>query len=323
MTRLRAHAPLRRPVLRPLAALPAFAAALLAALLAAGCTDRPVPRFDEARAFENLKAQVAFGPRNPGSEGHERCRAWMVEQLTAAGGRVTEQAFDDTVYGRAYRLTNVRARFGPDRGPWVVLGAHWDTRAMADMDPDPAKRAQPIPGANDGASGVAVLLEIARVMGETPPPIGVEVVFFDGEDMGEGGDIEGFCRGSRHYVRQLVHPRPILALVADLVGDKDLELHYEQNSFNAAPNIVERLWSGAAKVNAPAFIKGVRHNVYDDHAPFLEAGIPAVNVIDFDYPAWHTAGDDLTQVAPGSLGQVGRTFLWYLYANDWGVESPR
>ncbi len=297
---------------------PALAAAL--ALLATGCNDRPVPRFDEARAFEDLKAQVAFGPRNPGSEGHERCRAWMVERLTAAGGRVSEQAFDDTVYGRPYRLTNVRARFGPATGPWVVFGAHWDTRAIADMDPDPAKRMQPVLGANDGASGVAVLMEMARVMGEKPPPVGVELVFFDGEDMGEGGDVEGFCRGSRRYVRDLTHPRPILAIVADMVGDKDLELHYEQNSFNAAPNIVERLWTGAAKVNAPAFVKGVRHNVYDDHAPFLEAGIPAVDVIDFDYPAWHTAGDDLTQVAPGSLGQVGRTLLWYLYANDWGTD---
>jgi len=294
--------------------------ALAVALLGSGCNDRPVPPFDEARAFADLEAQVAFGPRNPGSPGHERCRAWLVERLTAAGGRVSEQAFDDTVYGAAYRLTNVRARFGPTTGPWMVFGAHWDTRRIADMDPDTTKRGQPIVGANDGASGVAVLLEMARVMGETPPPVGVELVFFDGEDLGEGGDVDGFCRGSRWYVKNLTHPRPQLAIVADLVGDKQLELHYEQNSFNAAPNIVERLWAGAAKVNAPAFIPGVRHNVYDDHAPFLEAGIPAVDVIDFDYPAWHTAGDDLTQVAPASLGQVGRTFLWYLYANDWGVQ---
>jgi len=298
-----------------------LAVVLVLAAGLSGCDERPVPAFDEARAFEDLKSQVAFGPRNPGSEGHERCRAFLVERLTAAGGRVSEQAFDDTVYGRPYRLTNVRARFGPDRGPWIVLGAHWDTRPTADMDPDPAKRAQPVLGANDGASGVAVLLEIARAMGQTPPPVGVEIVLFDGEDLGEGGDVEGFCRGSRHYVRHLTHPRPQLALIADLVGDKDLELHYEQNSFNAAPNIVERIWTGATKVKAPAFVKGVRHNVYDDHAPFLESGIPGINVIDFDYPAWHTTGDDLTQVSAGSLGQVGRTFLWYLYASDWGVAD--
>lgn len=280
-----------------------------------------MPRFDEARAFEDLKSQVAFGPRIPGTPAHDACRRWMVERLAASGGKVSEQAFADTVYGRPYRFTNVRARYGPVSGPWIVLGAHWDTRPFADQDPDTARRRLPVPGANDGASGVAVLLEVARALGETAPPVGVEIVLFDGEDLGEGGDVDGFCRGSRRYVRELAHPRPILALVADMVGDKDLELHYEQNSVNAAPNIVERLWTGAAKVNAPAFIKGVRHNVYDDHVPFIEAGIAAVNVIDFDYPAWHTAGDDLTQVAPGSLGQVGRTFLWYLYASDWGVET--
>jgi glutaminyl-peptide cyclotransferase len=292
-------------------------AGLVLALLVGGCNDRPVPRFDEARAFEDLKAQVAFGPRAPGTPGHDACRQWLVERLTAAGGKVGEQTFPDTVYGRPYRFTNVRARFGPATGPWIVLGAHWDTRPFADQDPDTAKRRLPVPGANDGASGVAVLLEVARALGETAPPVGVEIVLFDGEDLGEGGDVEGFCRGSRHYVRVLEHPRPQLVIVSDMVGDKDLELHYEQNSHNAARNIVERLWSGAAKVSAPAFKPDLRHNVYDDHAPFLEAGIPGVDIIDFDYPAWHTTGDDLTQVSAGSLGQVGRTLLWYVYTSEW------
>jgi glutaminyl-peptide cyclotransferase len=287
------------------------------ALLAPGCNDRPVPAFDEARAFADLEAQFAFGPRIPGSAGHDRCRQWMVDRLKESGGAVSEQAFDDTVYGRPYRFTNVRARYGPTSGPWIVLGAHWDTRPTADADPDTARRRLPVPGANDGASGVAVLLEVARVLGREAPPVGVEIVLFDGEDLGEGGDVEGFCRGSRHYVRALTHPRPQLALVVDMVGDRNLELYYEQNSLNAARNIVERLWSGAAKVNAPAFVAEPRHNVYDDHAPFIEAGIPGVDIIDFDYPAWHTTGDDLTQVSAGSLGQVGRTLLWYVYTSEW------
>jgi glutaminyl-peptide cyclotransferase len=304
-----------RPRIVPLAAV--LAATVAVATILAGCTDRRTPRFDEARAFADLTAQVGFGPRIPGTEGHDRCRAWVVERLAAAGGRVSEQAFDDTVYGKPYRFTNVRARFGPTSGPWIVLGAHWDTRPVADRDPDPAKRGQPVPGANDGASGVAVLLEVARALGETPPPVGVEIVMFDGEDLGEGGDVAGFCRGSRYYVSRLEHPRPLVAIVADMVGDADLDLYYEQNSHNAARNIVERLWSGAAKVGAKAFVPELRHNVYDDHAPFLEAGIPAVDIIDFDYPAWHTTEDDLTKVAPGSLGQVGRTLLWYVYTSEW------
>jgi Zn-dependent M28 family amino/carboxypeptidase len=161
---------------------------------------------------------------------------------------------------------------------------------------------------------------MARAFHAQPPPIGVELVFFDGEDLGRGGDVIGFCRGSRYYVRVLEHPQPALAIVLDMVGDKDLNLYYEANSRQAARNLVERLWAGAAQVNAPAFIAEERHNVYDDHAPFLEAGIPGIDVIDFDYKAWHTTGDDVTQVAAGSLGQVGRTMLKYVYSSE--AEAP-
>jgi Zn-dependent M28 family amino/carboxypeptidase len=296
----------------------ALAAALVLAL--AGCTDRTVPAFDEVRAFGDLKAQVALGPRVPGTPAHELCLKWIEAELAQAGATPVEQAFPDTVYGTAYRFTNVRARFGPTGGQWIVLGAHWDTRAVADQDPDTTKRAQPIPGANDGASGVAVLLGLARAFQKEPPQVGVELVFFDGEDLGKGGDVNGFCRGSRHYVKALEHPHPALAIVLDMVGDKDLGLYYEANSRQAAKNLVERLWAGAKRANAPAFIPEERHNVYDDHAPFLEAGIPGIDVIDFDYPAWHTTHDDVTQVSANSLGQVGRTVLEYVYTSEW--EAP-
>ncbi len=295
-------------------------AVALSAVLVSGCTDRRAPAFDEARAFEDLKAQVAFGPRVPGTRAHDQCRDWIAAKLKEAGGAPVLQEFPDTVFGKPYRFTNVRARFGPAGGAWIVLGAHWDSRPFADQDPDTAKRHLPVPGANDGGSGVAVLLELARVFRSEPPPVGVELVFFDGEDLGKGGDVNGYCRGSRYYVKALEHPRPSLAIVLDMVGDKDLDLYYEANSMQAAKNLVERLWAGARSAQAPAFIPEVRHNVYDDHVPFLEAGIPGIDVIDFDYPAWHTTGDDLSQVSPNSLGQVGRTVLQYVFTSEW--EGP-
>jgi Zn-dependent M28 family amino/carboxypeptidase len=293
-------------------------AALAVALALAGCRAQSTPAFDEARAFEDLRAQVAFGPRSPGSEGHARCRDWLVERLRAAGATSVDiQEFPDTVGGTAYRLSNVRARFGPAGARWILLGAHWDTRPWADRDPDSTKHKLPVLGANDGASGVAVLLEAARQFGRRPPPVGVEIVFFDGEDLGQGSDVSGFCRGSRYYVKQLEHPRPSVVVVLDMVGDKDLGIYYEQNSYNVAKNIVEHIWDGAAKVGATGFHAEPRHNVYDDHAPFIEAGIPGVDVIDFDYPAWHTTADSLDQVSAQSLGQVGRTVLWYVYGSEW------
>jgi hypothetical protein len=287
-------------------------------LALAGCTDRTAPSFDEARAFEDLKTQVAFGPRIPGTPAHEQCKDWMVARFKEAGATPVEQTFPDTVYGKPYTFTNVRARFGPKTGTWIVIGAHWDTRPYADQDPDTSKHNQPVPGANDGASGVAVLTELARVFGKEPPPVGVELVCFDGEDLGIGGDVQGFCRGSRAYVRMLEHPRPALAIVLDMVGDKDLNLYYEVNSRASAKNLVDRLWMLAKASDAPAFIPEERHNVYDDHAPFLEAGIPGIDVIDFDYKAWHTTGDDVSQVSGKSLGQVGRTVLRYVYTSEWG-----
>jgi Zn-dependent M28 family amino/carboxypeptidase len=297
-------------------------ALLVAGLLAgvvvlAGCQGQRVPAFDQARAYQDVATQVGFGPRVPGSPAHDRCRDWLVAGFKAAGANVSTQTFPDTVYGSNYTFTNVRARYGPATGTWIVIGAHWDTRPYADQDKDPAKRTLPIPGANDGGSGVAVLLGLARAFQASPPPVGVELVCFDGEDLGKGSDVDGFCRGSRYYARAMTHPLPSLAIVLDMVGDKDLNIYYETNSHEAAPNLVERLWAGAARVGAKGFVAQPRFSVFDDHAPFIEAGVPGIDVIDFDYPAWHTTSDDLDHVSAESLGQVGRTVLEYVYSSEW------
>jgi Zn-dependent M28 family amino/carboxypeptidase len=282
----------------------------------AGCQRQvDVSGFDGARAFRDLEAQTALGPRVPGTAAHRRCLELLTRALAEAGGAVSVQAAADTAYPvpGVDTLYNVRAHFGPATGPYVVLGAHWDSRPWSDRDPDTALARHPVQGANDGASGVAVLLELARAFGRRPPPLGVEIVLFDGEDAGNDSDPNTFCRGSLAYVAQLGPAVPLHAIVVDMVGRRGLALYQEVNSRDAAANLVDRLWDGARRVHAAAFKPEVRDQVFDDHVPFIRAGIPAVDLIDLGDPNWHTSRDLPGACDPASLSQVGRVLLWHVY----------
>jgi glutaminyl-peptide cyclotransferase len=284
----------------------------------------PVPAFDGDRAYQDLVHQVDFGPRVPGTEAHRRCLEFLVESLEATGAEVSVQSFADPGFPLegVDSLHNVRAWFGPsaDAAPYLILGAHWDSRPWADEDEDPAYHDRPVPGANDGASGVAVLLELARSFQVLPPPVGVEIVLFDGEDAGDSQDQETYCRGSQGFVARIGHPRPIHVVILDMVGRVDMAIYKEGNSIRAATNLVDRIWDGAAKVKATSFHGSERHYVYDDHVPFMQAGIPAVDVIDLDDPHWHTHQDVPGNCSPASLLQVGNTMLWHIYTLE--LELP-
>jgi Zn-dependent M28 family amino/carboxypeptidase len=205
-----------------------------------------------------------------------------------------------------------------------VLCAHWDSRERADQDPDPAYRALPVPGANDGASGVAVLLEVAELMSRRAPPRPVELVFFDGEDQGRADDPDGFCRGSRHYARTLAEggERPLAAFLFDMVGDRDLQIHPEVQSARRAANLVALVLEAARATGARHFRPEPRHFVYDDHVPLLDAGVPAVDIIDFDYPAWHTTHDLPDRTSAASLAQVSRVAAWLVYRSPLARGRP-
>lgn len=296
-------------------------------ILPAGCSARP--EVDGARAQARVVSQVAAGARVPGSAAHARILEWMVAELTRLGGRIERQAFTDSSLGRPLALTNVIARFEPAgvRGglreaapgraavPGIVLCAHWDSRPWADQDPDPAFRALPVPGANDGASGVAVLLEVAELMSRRPPPLPVDLVFFDGEDQGSASEPQGFCLGARHYARQLgaTGEKPLAAFLFDMVGDRDLEIHPEVQSAERAANLVALVLEGARATGARQFKPDPRYSITDDHIPLLDAGVPAVDIIDFDYPAWHTHRDLPDQTSPASLAAVARVAAWIVY----------
>ncbi len=295
------------------------------------------PAFDEARAFADLEAQVDFGPRIPGSDAHAQCLQFLVDELEDAGAEVVTQQFSSTtpLGGETeYQFTNIAGLFSPEAdGEVLLLGAHWDSRAKATRDPDPDLRDEPVPGANDGASGVAVLLEIARAFAEEAPDRPVMIVFFDAEDQGEsnsGWQDGGWILGSRHMAPNWPEelPWPDQMILLDLVGGDNepnprlgtpgssndrFDLPMERNSLIAAPDLVDRIWTIAEQLEHDAFERTRGSAVIDDHIPFQEAGVEAIDIIDFVPPEWDTTDDTPEHCSADSLDQVGETLLEYIY----------
>jgi Zn-dependent M28 family amino/carboxypeptidase len=256
----------------------------------------PLKAFDGQRALADVETQVAFGPRTPGSSGHAQVQDWMRSELSEAGWDSRIQSADML----GHPIKNVIAYRGDER-PQIILGAHYDTRMFADNDPDPSKQLEPVPGANDGASGVAVLLELARVLPADSAP--VWLVFFDAED---NGRIEGWdwILGSQAFVEGLEF-QPEAAVIVDMIGDSDQNIYIERNS---DPALVQEIWNIAAELGyEQSFIPRPKYSMLDDHTPFLQTGIPAVDIIDFDYPYWHTTEDTVDKVSAESLEVVGGT----------------
>lgn len=287
---------------------------LLALIACLGCAS-PKPDFDADRSFSDLFRQTEFGPRIPGTKAHSECAAWIQDELRPHADSVWVQEFHGAVLGSrdTVPLTNIVARFGLGASKRILIGAHWDTRPHADRDPDSTLWRTPVPGANDGASGVAVLLELARLFDSIPPPIGVDLAFFDGEDGGEYSSFPGeWCQGSFYFAAHLPN-RYQWGAVIDMVGDKDLALPIEGNSFRLAPDLVGRIWAKARALNETAFQRIRGDDVNDDHMPLLMKGIPTVDIIDFDYPFWHTTADTPDKCSPASLGAVGRVLIAVIY----------
>ena len=300
-----------------------FPNSLFLTLIFLGCQSN-VPRFDENHAFSYLVAQCDFGPRNPGSDGYYACLDYLITELDQSANEIILQDFSyqERRYNKQYNLENIIARFNPDSEFQTIISAHWDTRPWADQEDLRQDRDQPIIGANDGASGVAILLELAKIMGENPPPIGVNLVFFDGEDLGVPGENETYCQGSRFFAKNLPIPRPDEAINLDMVGDKQLVLPIERYSLEYHPKLVRHLWDRAKDMGLDAFIGRVDYAIYDDHIPLNEiAGIPSIDIIDFKYPNsyanfWHTLNDIPENCSEESLGQVGALMVDYIYNRE-------
>ena len=259
--------------------------------------------FDDEQAFADLEYQVALGPRIPGSEAHDNIVEWMAAELTAAGWEVTIQEIS-VMENPVRNVISVRR----GNGPKILLGAHYDSRIISDEDPNPENRSLPVPGANDGASGVAVLLGLARAL---PADLDTEIwlVLFDAED---NGRIPGWdwVLGSRGFVENLEGSFDA-AVIVDMVGDADLNIYQEKSS---DPAITADIWNQAAQMGYTEFIHEFKYRMIDDHTAFVQAGIPSVLIIDFDYPYWHTQGDSMEHVSARSIKAVGDTLLAWLMA---------
>lgn len=285
-----------------------------------------VPAFSGDSAYANVAAQVAFGPRVPNTEAHRRAGDWLCGRLRGYGADVTEQKAELTAFdGTKLQARNIYARFNPQRRERVLLLAHWDCRPWADEDPDPEMRREPVDGANDGASGVGVLLEIARLLQAAPEADGlpgVDILLVDAEDWGSHDDDDSWALGCKYFVANPPGKdfSPSRAILLDMVGSPNATFYKEYFSEQAAPDINAALWSAAAARGYRAmFPPAVGSAVTDDHRPLIEAGIPAVDIIDyrpqqgFD-PVWHTTADNMDNISARTLGAVGQTVTDYLWS---------
>jgi Zn-dependent M28 family amino/carboxypeptidase len=276
------------------------------------------PKISGDSAYELIKQQVAFGPRVPGMPGHQQQLDWMVAYLKSRADTVSTQTFTYTTSnGKKLDLANVFARFNPGAADRVLLVTHWDTRPTANEDQGIGNRVKPISGANDGASGTAVLMEIAEVLSKNKAPIGVDLLFVDGEDYGPTG--RDMYLGARHFSANLPPGyKPLYGILIDMIGDQNPVYKIESNSQALAPEVVDRVWRTAEEIGlGNYFRRSSLGGIEDDHLTLNEAGIRTIDIIDFDYGPgnsfWHTLGDTVDHTAPIGLEAVGRVLLELIF----------
>ena len=274
----------------------------------AGGSNAGPSEFKGPTAFTYIERQMAFGPRIPNTPGHRNTGDWLLAELRARADTVIVQEIRHvTKRGDTLHLRNFFARFRLQATERVLFLAHWDTRPFADKSANLGQQRMPVPGANDGASGVAVLLGVADALKARAPAGGVDLLFVDGEDYGIFDDTVDVLIGSRWFAaHQPPGYQPLYAVLWDMVGDKDLQIFEEGQSVAFAPEVVQRVWRVAAeRGHERHFVPSVRHTLIDDHVSLQKVGIHAIDVVDFDYPYWHTTEDTIDKVSAASLQIVG------------------
>ncbi len=284
----------------------------LAAALACASSAPPVREFDGRKALTYAADQLAFGPRIPGSPGHETTARWLDSMLRLRADTVLVQAWDHrTAAGKVLPMRNVLARFNVAATKRVLFITHWDTRPRADAAESTDTMA-PVPGANDGASGVAVQMAMADALKLQAPGIGVDLLFVDGEDYGDfyATGRPDVLIGARYYADHPLVPFPKYAILLDMIGDRTLQIKQEGFSLSAAPDVVQKVWAAAARLgHASTFVDQAGIEITDDHVEFIRVGVPTIDVIDIDYPWHHTKDDTLDKISAESLQIVGDVMM--------------
>lgn len=277
--------------------------------------------FSADSAYAYTARQVEFGPRVPGTEAHRLCGDWLSTKLKDTGAEVTEQTATVTTFdGTHIPMRNIFARLNPEEEKRILLLAHWDSRPWADHDPDPAKHNQSVDGANDGASGVGVLLELARTLQSSGSHVGVDILLCDAEDWGTENDDDSWALGARHFAGNppVKGYMPEAAILLDMVGAEDATFMREYFSQLANPALSDRIWSIARSLGyGNSFIDKMGSAINDDHVELIKAGIPAIDIIDYRdgsgfFSGWHTTADNIDCISKETLGKVGAVLETYL-----------
>lgn len=299
---------------------------LVCSAIIAGCSG-PVdpPQFDGRRAFGYLEKQVSFGPRVPGTAASAASRDFFFRHFESCGLAIDSQAFSffDPYSSVDIPLVNVIARYRTDASdrPAILLLAHYDSRPRTDYHTDSTKRHLPIDGANDGASGVAVLLELANLLKEQPPNCNIDLLLVDGEDWGKPGDTDYYLLGSREFARGGIRDHYQFGVVVDLIGDTYQQIYREEYTERFYKPVNDMIWQTAALLGVESFKDDVRHTILDDHLSIGAAGIPTALLIDFDYKYWHTEFDTPDKCSAESLANVGRVLAYIIYNQSLWPEN--
>lgn len=285
-----------------------------------------VPQFDADSAYQYVQAQVDFGPRMPNSKGHVDCGEYLARTLTAHGAKVISQYVDLLAFdGTLLKARNIIGSYKPESKKRIALFAHWDTRPWADNDPDEKNHKTPILGANDGASGVGVLLEVARLIHLQQPELGIDLIFFDAEDWGSSDAKDSWCLGAQHWARNPHVPgyNARFGILLDMVGGKDATFYKEAYSEKYAPDVNKKVWKRANQLGyGRYFVNENGGGTTDDHVYVNElAQIKTIDIVPNHPeceasafgPTWHTVNDNMDAIDRSTLKAVGQTVLEVIY----------